>query len=243
MLSSGADRFNKITQSPAMVFDRLLQQDDLELHSEVRLAPMDLLFSIIHGVTSNVLRSIDLILTDIRRQALDDIVIQEKLLHWRSRLDSIETELRALHESVQIYARVILQRKRSTPDYSDTELSTANVLVENNIAEISSLRKRTAESYKSLMASISIVESKRGIAEAESVTKLTELAFLFIPLSFSTSVFGMQVKELNPGNISISAFFIIAIVVTSFSYVPTSAPHSQRFFYRNKKGFCEKGKR
>lgn len=242
MSSADADQFDshiKKTQSSAMIFDRLLRQDNLKLNLEFQLAPIDLLFTIIHGDTSNVLKSIGLILTDIRRQALDDIVIQNKLLHWRSLLDLIETELQALHESVQSYASFILQRKQSTLHYSDTEPSTVNILVNNSLAEISSLRERTAEAYKSLMASISIVESKRGIAEAESVTKLTELAFLFIPLSFSASIFGMQVKELNPENISISAFFIMAIIVTSSSYVLRLFIRSA-FFIKTKRDIVRK---
>lgn len=53
------------------------------------------------------------------------------------------------------------------------------------------LTDRTASS---LLASLSLIESKRAIREAESVTKLTELAFFFIPLGFSASIFGMQLK-------------------------------------------------
>ena len=71
---------------------------------------------------------------------------------------------------------------------------------------------------KSLVANMSIVESKRGIAEAESVTKLTELAFFFIPLTFSASIFSMQVKELDASRISIAAFFVLAIMITTSSY-------------------------
>ncbi|KAK0670270.1 hypothetical protein QBC41DRAFT_198875, partial [Cercophora samala] len=32
----------------------------------------------------------------------------------------------------------------------------------------------------------------RGIAQAENVTRLTELAFVFIPMSFAAAVFSMQ---------------------------------------------------
>lgn len=68
------------------------------------------------------------------------------------------------------------------------------------------------------MANMSVVESKRGTAEAESVTKLTQLAFLFIPLTFSASIFSMQVKELDASRKSIAAFFILAIIITTASY-------------------------
>jgi Mg2+ and Co2+ transporter CorA len=46
-----------------------------------------------------------------------------------------------------------------------------------------------------LMNSAMIDESQRAIAQARRVGKLTALAFFFIPLSFTASVFGMNFKE------------------------------------------------
>jgi len=43
----------------------------------------------------------------------------------------------------------------------------------------------------------STLEAEKAIAEAQAVTKLTKLAVIFVPLSFVTSVFSMNVKELN----------------------------------------------
>ena len=80
------------------------------------------------------------------------------------------------------------------------------------------MRRRTSRSYKSLMANMSIAESQRGIAEAESVTKLTELAFFFIPLTFSASLFSMQIKEISAATLSVTAFLAVAIVITACSY-------------------------
>lgn len=55
----------------------------------------------------------------------------------------------------------------------------------------SALRKQADKTNNSLVANLSIHESRGGIAEAEGVTKLTELAFLFLPLTFSASIFSM----------------------------------------------------
>jgi hypothetical protein len=43
----------------------------------------------------------------------------------------------------------------------------------------------------------SIRESEKAVAEARDVTKLTRLATIFIPLTFITSVFGMNVREIS----------------------------------------------
>lgn len=108
-------------------------------------------------------------------------------------------------------------------------------MLEDSVSQMNSVRQRTTRSHKSIMANMSIVESKRGIAEAESVTKLTELAFFFIPLTFSASIFSMQVKELNASRISIAAFFILDIVVTAASYAIRLVIRSDNFISLKRK--------
>ncbi|KAJ5769428.1 hypothetical protein N7520_003987 [Penicillium odoratum] len=48
--------------------------------------------------------------------------------------------------------------------------------------------------------SATIRESEKAVVEAQSVTKLTKLAVFFVPLSFVASLFGMNVREINPGS-------------------------------------------
>ncbi|KAK8045569.1 corA-like mg2+ transporter protein [Apiospora rasikravindrae] len=56
----------------------------------------------------------------------------------------------------------------------------------------------------------SIREAQKAFAEARSVTKLTRLAFIFVPLSFTTSAFGMNISEL--GNGEAPSFWVWAVV-------------------------------
>jgi hypothetical protein len=56
------------------------------------------------------------------------------------------------------------------------------------------LVRRVESTFQALMSTMSIIESKNAIAQAQSISKLTELAFVFIPLSFASSFFGMQVE-------------------------------------------------
>lgn len=57
------------------------------------------------------------------------------------------------------------------------------------------LHKRCNDAITVLLSSVSISESKKAIEQAKRVGKLTFLAFIFVPLSFTTSFFGMNVKE------------------------------------------------
>jgi hypothetical protein len=53
--------------------------------------------------------------------------------------------------------------------------------------------------------------------EAKTVTKLTELAFLFIPLSFTCSLFSMSIRELNDG-VPVWTFVVTALGLAILSY-------------------------
>lgn len=62
------------------------------------------------------------------------------------------------------------------------------------------LRDEFVSSMTILMNAAAIDESQKAISQAEGVAKLTTLAFFFVPLSFTTSVFGMNFLELSDGN-------------------------------------------
>lgn len=79
------------------------------------------------------------------------------------------------------------------------------------------LMAKTEKTHMSLRADIALLESKRQIAEAEGVSRLTELGFIFIPLSFSTSAFSMQITELE-NRVPLSTFVVVAIVLAAIAY-------------------------
>ena len=59
----------------------------------------------------------------------------------------------------------------------------------------------------------SIKESRRSIEEAVAVKKLTQLAFMFIPLSFVTSVFGMNIVEITGTGAKLWTFLATAACI------------------------------
>ena len=199
---------------------------------------LECLFAIIQNDTANTLRHMELALQDIGQHILDDTLIQQRLIHWRVLLERFGTELQQLEDSLRRFAVFIdasaFPHENNKED-PERRIPSVGKLLEDSVSQINALRQHTTRSHKSLMANMSIVESKRGIAEAESVTKLTELAFFFIPITFSASVFSMQVKELNASRISIAAFFILAIIVTTASYALRLLIRSENFIELRKK--------
>ncbi|ORX98667.1 hypothetical protein BCR34DRAFT_146416 [Clohesyomyces aquaticus] len=65
-----------------------------------------------------------------------------------------------------------------------------------------------------------IAESQKAIQQAEGVAKLTGLAFFFIPLSLTASIFGMNVRQFTDGGSqSIWVWIVTSTVTLLFSYL------------------------
>ena len=62
-----------------------------------------------------------------------------------------------------------------------------------------------------------IAESKRAITQAIEVTKLTRLAFLYIPLSFTTSFFGMNLKPIAGGSHPMWLWLVVSVPILAIS--------------------------
>ena len=151
---------------------------------------------------------------------LDDSLAQANLRNWQDFLYSSSNVLSETHEHLsKLYSqhdstsnRVYcpnyrwtsvdpsLQRRRDNPAYfyyqcscSDQDCASSKRIFSSLLESVNKTRQHGHHVSRSLHAAISLIESIRGIAEAEGVSKLTELAFIFIPLSFSASFFSMPI--------------------------------------------------
>ncbi|KAF2421073.1 hypothetical protein EJ08DRAFT_524473 [Tothia fuscella] len=79
-------------------------------------------------------------------------------------------------------------------------------------------RTELLELFKDITSTVTILESGRQIEEASSVNKLTELAFFFIPMGFSASLYGMQIKEFSD-KVHLRTFVMTAFIAVSSSYL------------------------
>ncbi|KAK9774612.1 putative CorA metal ion transporter [Seiridium cardinale] len=69
------------------------------------------------------------------------------------------------------------------------------------------------------MNKATIEESRKAIEQSERLKKLTVLATLFIPLSFCTSLFGMNIDLLGQSTVTFWWFFVFCIPITLSAYV------------------------
>jgi len=70
------------------------------------------------------------------------------------------------------------------------------------------------DSFTLLMSSISVMEAGSIKEQAQQGQMITRLAFLYVPLSFVTGIFGMNVKEINgsplPMWVPLAAFLVVS---------------------------------
>jgi len=63
----------------------------------------------------------------------------------------------------------------------------------------------------------SVIQSQNSIEQSDSLSRLTTLAFFFVPLSFATSIFGMNVKELGSGTVKMQ--IVVKTMAWIFAFV------------------------
>lgn len=100
---------------------------------------------------------------------------------------------------------------------------------QQTLLEALELERFLIETFQLLMSSISVQDAKLGIEQSQlsnqqslRATQLTILASIYVPLSFVTGVFGMNLRELNGSGLSIWVFFvgvIIAAIVTALIFL------------------------
>jgi hypothetical protein len=143
---------------------------------------------IVHRDTIGFLHFIDAVLEEIRLNSTDDYIIQKRLNHWRNLMSRFQTELPAIRVSIEDFFNFLSAFQL---------LDDAKAFVDHTLDQIDAIIEKCEKSYAALRADMALIESKRAIDQAESVGKLSELGFVFLPVSCVAALFSMQVKPLS----------------------------------------------
>ncbi|KAF2714789.1 hypothetical protein K504DRAFT_10796 [Pleomassaria siparia CBS 279.74] len=183
----------------------------------------------IHDDTLSLVGIIRVTLRRIREGTLDEDLMQRRILFWRTLLYRLSFSLAELDGQLREFKQFS----------SDSTFGSRSELPSEKLAKDTQQALRSCmdlidKSSDSLRAEMQIVDSRRSIAEAESVSKLTELAFVFIPLSFVASLFSMQIRELD-GGVRLYQFVLVAMAFVLVAYTVRLSIRSSRIIeYKNK---------
>ncbi|KAJ5441555.1 Mg2+ transporter protein CorA-like/Zinc transport protein ZntB [Penicillium cf. griseofulvum] len=233
IVSADLDRVFQMPESMAELEGKL--QETMSTKTEicgalgVHRGPLILaraLTRIIKQDTMTLLNQLRQILDEIDIDIIDDVKMEDRLSLWRNIINRAQRELPELRYSIEPFIEFLINlHPLSSPlEVAATRLETTQDMHDlwKSIDRFIDRLQRTSASLNSNMA---LLESRRSIDEAHAVARLTELAFIFVPMSFASSVFGMQIEPFADP-VPISNFFVVAIVVTSFAYLMRMAMRS-----------------
>jgi hypothetical protein len=146
-------------------------------------------------------------LDEISRDSLDEFIMTRRLSAWRKLLNELEIEIPALGHSLGSFI---------DPDHAAHD--EARLMLDDlDLNRIPEFLNRVGTVHAALRSEMALLDSSRSIKEACAMARLTELAFVFIPLTFASSLFSMQVIELEAG-VSLWAFVLAALGLGAFTY-------------------------
>jgi hypothetical protein len=150
--------------------------------------------------------------TKINGADVDNMVLL--LQHWQSKVAFAKRNVSLLKPSPVI--------NKLTEDCND--------LIERSEALVAMLRDTVTQH----VGFLSVKASNESIIESRRVNKLTYAAFVFIPISLISSIFGMNVSELGSGSVRIYLFFAISgpllfISLVSIWWAPRTSRWKEQF--------------
>ena len=83
--------------------------------------------------------------------------------------------------------------------------------------------QRRETQLKNVLAQTQLEESRKAILQGDTMKHLTTLAFLYIPISCVSSIFGMNIQELDPGPPA-WIFVVVALGVTVLTIMASLKP-------------------
>lgn len=137
---------------------------------------------------------------DVRRPS---ILINDRLHDARQKLGGLQAEVR--------FARKYLRMDDLDAFFQHVQYSRPNAprdALAQVLEESEHLYQFLMDTFQLLMSSITIIDSQTSLEEAKRSTSLTQLAAVYLPLSLATSIFGMNIKEINGSPLSVWVVFV-----------------------------------
>ncbi|OAX32053.1 hypothetical protein K503DRAFT_852217 [Rhizopogon vinicolor AM-OR11-026] len=156
------------------------------------------------------------VLTESRVEHTRDLhSLQAYLLNYESLLHGVQVSVSFIEKTPNpaMESEVFFDEQRKTSD----ELMKKEC--DNLLNEIDRLQKRREMLGKHLKNVMDLAFANVNIRDSASMRQVTYLTMIFLPASLIASVFGMNVKEINPGSLETTVRYMqITIALTAFTF-------------------------
>jgi len=225
---------NKPTQSLSQVHIQYGTKLDREARSR---DPFYLLHDVFHKIAIAESQTLGLVSTKIRKYeaiASSDRTEYEtcrvQLLHFQafleSRMENMQNALDIVRKRGGTNWPKLGDEHRALRDISE---KAAQALEEDYIYLLKRTRDLLAKIERSVALATSLAnieETRRSVDQNTLLFRFTIVASFYIPLSFTTSLFGMNFVEFGQGILSIWVFFVVLVPILSLSVVALFAGRS-----------------
>lgn len=187
----------------------------------------------INKVLLRILHRDIIALAEIMRSSLEDLRMQmvkvsipqikRQTLSWRTTLGIFHLEIQGLSDGLPSLRDFLYRDEQGEIKVpKDAEKLTNSI-----IAELRDTNEQVDRAYNALRTELQMLDTRQSVEQAESVAKLTELAFIFIPLTFATGIFSMQITEIQKTPPSARVFVGVAIAFVCSAYLARLAIRSE----------------
>lgn len=108
---------------------------------------------------------------------------------------------------------------------------------ERLIEETTKLEAFLMETFQLFMSSVSVQDSRLSINQARRGSQITLLALIYVPLSFVTGIFGMNIQQISGSGLNIWVCFVTLVPVIVLTVLIFFAVK----YYGNRKGAGKMG--
>lgn len=130
---------------------------------------------------------------DIDVSLSNDEALRNTMPLWRDQLGRWRRAVVHYAANIRHISKTLQKQSTTNSPGNDGESATLRDIL-NLQEELHTTKARSENTFQAMMSTMSIVSSEKAIQEATSVTKLTQLAFFFIPLTFVSGIFGMNLN-------------------------------------------------
>jgi hypothetical protein len=193
------------------------------------IAPSAFLHLIVASAWRANYRAVETEIKDVSFKELHkpDMATNTKLHHLRELLARVRGGAAQTSKYVPTHVRDFYAQVYADPGHNDRMGFETPIDQLGRISEeAAELQRFLMDSFQLLISSLSVIETvtsaklaRVGLEQASRGAKLTQLAFIYVPLSFCTGVFGMNIKEINGSPLSAWVCAVTLVVIIAATTV------------------------
>lgn len=198
------------------------------------ISPETILYLLVASTWSHNLRKITqsiryIAFNDLRRPRIH---INDRLLDKRQNIINLREEVSIIRKWIPPLIKDELQGVKDTMEI-EKYVGFPHTILDEVLREAETAERFLMDTFQLLMSSISVLDSETSIRQSSASQKLTQLAFIFLPLNLVTSIFGMNLAEINgsflPAWVCILVLIIIVVcTIGSFAAYNQWGKHEER---------------